>query len=379
MNISLVLAVKNGIEMTKQAYHFFRLQYPDIFISISSGGSTDDTAKWLSSLSDNKLVYSHTDEPICFGANYNKAIFQSPTEKVVLIHNDMIPGPMFLEEINKYITQDNIVTYTTIEPPIFPGHDRPGKITKDFGRDFASIDHSSFQAFVKQILGQPEEIYDGASFFMGGYKSSFEEIGGFDEKHFIPVFREDDDILLRFKLQGKSLITYNRALVYHLVSKTIRFSKDFSANTSAIEEASDLNFTRKWNMPLHTLRSIEYWKKNIQLKFFDISYEIKNANEEILKFLEPLATSIYSDYVLSEQTIASIQKTSTFDISSKLHSINTIKNDPITVIFDALKINQEDINYITHMPIVLSNINTLGKYELGNLLINIQSLTPKQN
>lgn len=378
MDISLVLAVKNGLEMTKQAYHFFRQQYPNIFISISSGGSTDDTPKWLSSLNDNKLVYSHTDQNICFGANYNKAIFQAPTEKVVLIHNDMIPGHMFLEELNKHITPENIVTYTTIEPPIFPGHDRPGKIIKDFGRDFTSINHRGFQDFVNEILKQDEKLYDGSAFFMGAYKSSFQEIDGFDEKHFIPAFREDDDILLRFKLIGKSLVTCNKALVYHLVSKTVRFSEDFINCTKAIEKASDQNFTRKWNIPLYVLRHMEYWKKDVELKFFDIAYKITNANENILRFLEPVSTSIYSDYILSEQTILDIQKTSTFDILPKFNSIYKTEYKPIIVTADALKLSQEDINAIMQMPIIVSDINKIGQYKLGNLLINIQDLTTKQ-
>ena len=44
-----------------------------------------------------------------------------------------------IENIEKYINPETIVSYTTIEPPIFAGHERPGKIIKDLGIDLDKL------------------------------------------------------------------------------------------------------------------------------------------------------------------------------------------------------------------------------------------------
>ena len=64
---------------------------------------------------------------LIFSANYNKAISLVKTEKLVLVHNDMVLGAGFLENLEQNIIPNRILSYTTIEPPIFEGHERPGK------------------------------------------------------------------------------------------------------------------------------------------------------------------------------------------------------------------------------------------------------------
>lgn len=378
MNISFTLAVRNGLDMTKKSYSYIRQIYPNSPFSISSGGSTDGTKEWLESLDDPNLIFSHTDEDICFSENYNKAIFQAKTDKVVLIHNDMIPGKGFLEELETQLTPDNIVTYTTIEPPIFPGHDRPGKLIRDFGRSYLDFDKKSFDQEVNLIQSQPNEIVEGAAFFMSGYVSSFKEIGGFDEKHFKPVFCEDDDILIRFKLIGKDLITSKHALVYHLVSQTIRFSDDFKDKTNPIEQASNVNFCRKWNTYVGVVRSLEYWRKAINLKFYDISYELKNSTPELIKLIEPFSTYLYIDNQVEDSFIEQIQKTSTYDINSKIKPIQEKYSDSVVVYIDGLNFNQEIYKTINNIPLYLNQDIQVGSYNINNLVVTINNLTEKK-
>lgn len=378
MNISFTLAVRNGLEITKQAYSKIREIYPTAPFSISSGGSTDDTNEWLESLNDKNLIYSHTDEDICFSENYNKAINQAKTDKVVLIHNDMIPAKGFLEELEKHITKDNIVTYTTIEPPIFPGHDRPGKLIREFGRSYDDFDAEAFNKEVDLIQSKDEEPVEGAAFFMAGYVSSFQQVNGFDGEHFKPVFCEDDDILIRFKLAGKKLITIKKALVYHLVSQTIRFSDDFKDRTNPIEKASNLNFCRKWNTNVGILRNIEYWIDSINLKFYDISYELKNSTPELVKILEPYSTFLYVDKDVEDNLIKEIQATSTYDIKSKIKPIQSVYTDTILVELNGLNFNQNTFNTVLQLPLYLLEDLNIGKFQIENTVVNINNLSIKK-
>ncbi len=57
MDISLVMAVYNNLDYTRDCYNRIREIYPEAPMVISSGGSTDGTLPWLESLNDDFLSY----------------------------------------------------------------------------------------------------------------------------------------------------------------------------------------------------------------------------------------------------------------------------------------------------------------------------------
>jgi GT2 family glycosyltransferase len=150
-----------------------------------------------------------------------------------------------LENIDKMLEEDMILSYTTIEPPVFAGHNRPGKILLNMGDDFDKFNYQLFDKYVEEHKDDCK-LYDGAVFFMSMYKKVFEDIGGFDGKTFTPAFCEDDDFLLRAKLKGYKLKTTECAITYHFVSMTSRFGKDMKEDSSKYELNSNKNFVRKW-------------------------------------------------------------------------------------------------------------------------------------
>ena len=110
MDISLVLAVYNNLDYTKDCYDRIREIYPDAPMVISSGGSTDGTLSWLKSLDDDFLSYMHDDDKLCFSDNYNSAIKLVDTEKLVLIHNDMVIGENFLENLSDLFDEKTLLS-----------------------------------------------------------------------------------------------------------------------------------------------------------------------------------------------------------------------------------------------------------------------------
>ena len=90
MTITFVLAVYNKLDLTKECYRRLRNVYPTAPLVISSGGSYDDTKEWLESLNDEYLSFIHDDDRLTFSETYNAAIKLVDTEKLVLIHNDMM-------------------------------------------------------------------------------------------------------------------------------------------------------------------------------------------------------------------------------------------------------------------------------------------------
>ena len=147
MNISFVLAVYNKLDLTKECYRHLRNVYPEVPFVISSGGSSDGTKEWLESLNDDNLSYIHDDDRLAFSDTYNAGIKLVDTEKLVLIHNDMVIGEGFLESIERLLKPNMLLSYTTIEPPIFRGHQRPGKVILDLGTSFHNFDHFNFNKY----------------------------------------------------------------------------------------------------------------------------------------------------------------------------------------------------------------------------------------
>lgn len=272
MEISIVMGVYNNLKLTKNCYSFIRKKYENVPIIISSGGSNDGTKEWLeeTSLKDENLIFNHVDSVISLSENYNIGIKLVKTEKLVLIHNDMVIGDGFLENLVKDLDENTLLCYTTVEPPIFVDDERVGKYILNCGDDFDDFDEEKFNIYLEYVKYY-EKIESGGSFFMSGYKTLFESVGYFDSDTFNHFFCEDDDFLLRTKLKGYSIKTTNQSNVYHFISKTSRYSEEFQDKSEKIEKNSNRDFIRKWGINKN-LFDLKYITDSIKLILNDNTY-----------------------------------------------------------------------------------------------------------
>ena len=224
-NISLLVGLKNNLDYNKHFYLTTRELYPDVEICFVSYGSTDGTHEWLNSLNDKNVNYFYSPENKTFSDTFNKATKLATKEYVAYLHNDIVLAPGFLENLEKHVSPNNVVSYTTIEPPIFAGHERPGKLLQDLGTDLKTFDKDKLYQFVEQKQSEyKDKIEQGITFFMCLRREVLLQIGGMDNL-FNPMFCEDDDLILRLKLYGLNQFTSLDAICYHFVSKTSRFSE----------------------------------------------------------------------------------------------------------------------------------------------------------
>ena len=363
MNITFVLAVYNKLELTKNCYERLREIYPDAPLVISSGGSSDGTAEWLQSLEDENLSFFHDDDRLAFSETYNAGIDLVDTEKIVLIHNDMVIREGFLEAIERLLTPDMILSYTTIEPPIFKGHNRPGKVLLDLGSTFDDFDINNFNTYVKQN-NTSNSLYDGAVFFMSAYKDTFVKLGGFDGKSFRPCFCEDDDFLIRAKLAGYTLKTCDSAIVYHFVSQTIRFGKDYKDDRVRIEMNSIRNFIRKWGIPIQSFNELRYWEEN-DFKYNTFTMGLKTRNINRLAQIEPFFDKIDLGE-LPEEYIENEQKNTNYDLRSKFTLVNTCD----VFIYELQPFTDEDMYMLYTLRLSIPHYEP-GEYETVNMKIVI--------
>jgi len=364
MNISFVLAVYNNLSITKECYKYLRELYPTTPLVISSGGSNDGTKEWLESLMDENLSFIHDDDKLPFSDTYNAGIKLVDTEKLVLIHNDMVIGHGFLEALEEDLDEKTLLCYTTVEPPIFKGHIRPGKEIMDLGSSFLDFRYDLFNQYLEQ-RNRESKIVSGGTFFMSGYKKLFEDVGHFDGFSFFPAFCEDDDFIIRTKLKGYDLKTTNRAVVYHFVSQTSRFSEEFKHNRIQIEMNSNRNFVRKWGLPISMFNEIRYWEDSVFVfKTFSMGLTTRNRNRlfEIEPFFDKIDLGeIPEDYIEVQQ------KTTNYDLRSKFLFAETVD----VMVYEEGEFTPEDIMTLYRLRLSIPQYDP-GEYRTGNMKIEIK-------
>jgi GT2 family glycosyltransferase len=364
MNITFVLSVYNKLFLTKECYRYLRELYPTTPLVISSGGSSDGTKEWLESLDDDYLSFIHDDDRLTFSDTYNAGIKLVDTEKVVLIHNDMVIGEGFLEAIGRLLKPNMVLSYTTIEPPIFAGHKRNGKVILDLGAGFSDFNHFEFKKYVNQWKND-DTLHEGAVFFMSGYKKMFEDVGMFDGFSFVPCFCEDDDFLIRAKLKGYELKTCNSAITYHFVSQTSRFSDEMKHNRVKIELASKRNFVRKWGIPFISFNELRYWEESkFTYKTFTMGLTTNNKNRlfEVEPFFDKInLETIPEDYIDNEQ------KNTRYDLRSKFTFTDTVD----VMIYETSPFTDEDV-YLLYTLRLSIPLYEPGEYQIVNMMIEIR-------
>jgi GT2 family glycosyltransferase len=371
-NISLLVGLKNNLDYTSHFYKTTRALYPEVEICFVSYGSTDGTHEWLDSLNDPHLKYFHSTESRTFSDTFNKAAEISTKDYVAYLHNDIVLAPYFIENLTKHISVNKVVSYTTIEPPIFSSHERPGKIIMDFGVDLRTFDLQNFYKFTKESQKSYEDkLEQGITFFMCLSRDVLLGVGGMDSL-FNPMFCEDDDLITRLKLLGLECTTSLDAICYHFVSKTSRFSEEYINTTRLIETRSNRNYIRKWGSRSSTAK-------------YNTAFVVNNCNLQILDALEPWCDKIYIEDDAQVITLAYLekeQKDTVFDLSKRVLPITI--NDPfldndIVVEFDAKLLNNQNFQLIQQLSDIIKDSGEIGKFQLDVFAVTIKNMTTYEN
>jgi len=264
------------------------------------------------------------DDTVTMGVNYNNAVARAKGEKIILLHNDMVIKPGFVEQMDKDIIKGRITAYTRVEPPTFP-NEFPGKKVVDCGDDLASFDYQKFLDInIEHNLIDPIGPFGGAQMFFGCMKEDYLGIDGYTFK----LFCEDDDLHLRHKLAGYDQ-KVSCAHVYHFVSKTSR-----TGNYKEIEIESNKKFIKKWGFR-KAIHNVTYNKKCV----------ITNGNAELNE------------------------------------AIGWWFNDgeDIIVEIDGNTFTQQDYDYIQQLNDIVKETNDIGVFEIGNIKLTVNKLEEQQN
>ena len=359
LNISLLVGLKNNLDYTQNFYKTTRELYPYAEICFASYGSTDGTHEWLLELNDPNLRFYISEENKTFSDTFNKCADIATKDYIVLLHNDIVLAPGFLERLVSRLAPNNVVSYTTVEPPIFAGHERPGKMIQDFGTDLETFRKEEFQAFAEDVASEVEYFIEkGAAFFMSLSRKVYNDMGGMDNL-FKPMFSEDDDLIARLIIQGLNLFTCLGAICYHFVSKTSRFSEEYKERTQQIEKESNRNFLRKWG-----------GRTQGTIRRYQVGFSITNCTTQIIELLEPFADHIYFNNGCEYKQYITLEQPKTkYDLSRRIVPETTNFKDDYIIHFDANQLNNESGKLLTMFQDSLKQIKEPGKYEYGPFVI----------
>ena len=331
---------------------------------------------------------------------YDRLVNEVATNDACMIyHADMYLCPGALDSIEEHMysiaadgvstryikNPKTIVSLTRIEPPLHPPG--PEKILLDCGIEPEEFNEDMLLTQLERLKTKGK-VTEGIFAPWVFWKSDFQEIGGHDPI-FAPQSKEDTDIFNRFHLNGCKFIQTWEGFVYHMTCRGSRFADGASRNPNGEvfmknretdewlkqNEKSTREFLRKWG---HLCKHDALMKPIVPPKY-DIGFRIKNCNLRLLEILEPWCSTVYNDmeeFVLYEMEE---QKRTSFNLSDRVKGYDSEKNNEILVKIDGNTFGNEDFNYIQNISEILQDSGEVGRFELGNLTIEVVQLNTYEN
>lgn len=375
--ISLIVPSHNNLRHLKNCYTSIRKHAKDAEIVLLDDASTDGTYDWMQEVykADDKVVILRSEERKGHTILYDLGIEYASNDVVGILHADMIIGPNYVENLIKHLKPGSVICATRVEPPLHP----PGKekIIKDFGLDFDSLDVQGFEAFCTQAQ---QEYCDQTTQGMFApwilHKKDFQAIGGHDSL-FAPFPYEDSDIFQRWILAGYKLIQSRDAFVYHLTCRGHRWSEQVGKDDDyykVVSHRAARNYLRKWGS---WIQNDEYQYPTIIPKY-DIGFWVENCHQQVLEFLEPWCSTIYTDQPWADY-IEREQPNTAFDLPKRVMSCVNRPHNDIVVYFDAAKLTQQSVQIIQQLSQIIKQSGEVGRFELDVFQIEIKALTEYQN
>jgi glycosyltransferase involved in cell wall biosynthesis len=391
-SISFILPSRDNLPYLKQAYNSIRkhLGYVHEVVMLDDF-SSDGTWEWMQDIKkvdENCIVYRNdTGDRVGHTILYDKGVDLSSNEIFSIFHADMVATPGYVDNMIKHLEKGKVISSTRIEPPLHPPG--PEKIIKSFGLGTEEFDDNEFQSFVEEHESiNKDKTTNGIFAPWMMYKEDFEAIGGHDPL-FAPMELEDSDIFNRFHLKGYELIQSRDSYCYHMTCRGSRFKDGLE-----IEKEIPLPDGTIWYKPkdsqeyldLRANKFREWWRKwgtdvlhdDLMMpligKKFDIGFVIKNCNEQLLYHLEPWCSSIYVDCDINSY-IEKEESQTLYDLTKKVFSINSEKNNDIIIRFDGNDISEEEFVYLTKLSTILgSDELEVGNFELGLFEVQVNDV-----
>lgn len=352
----------------------------DIIIFVDS--DEDGTVEWLEQVKEqyNLIYYVNPylgKKLFGIGKAYDYCIEHSTTDTFMIFHADMMLGIDADLNASKHLKSKTVVCSTRVEPPIHPNAGE--KILQHFGMWPEEFKSKEFDEFVELQLNN-DQVTEGIFAPWMMYKEEFLAIGGHDPR--LHSAREDSDVFNRLLLGGFEFKQPWNSLVYHLTGRGGQFQhgKVTQDETQKSDEwrrlmnNSTREFIRKWKS---TVKHTPLMKPIIS-PIYNTGIQIVNGNENLLGALEPWGHNIYIDLDYSNY-IDKEQPNTEDNLILKLYPIDEKPKNDIVIRIDGKTFTQQDFLYLQEMGNIISKSGEIGKFKVGNLVIEINKVSEIQS
>ena len=385
-DFTFCITSKNNLRYLKYAVQYIRDNCYNkthkilVFIDADNDGTED----WCK---ENGIKYHKNPHTELYGIGnaYNLLVEKATTEFVVIYHADMLAGKDMDLNLYKNWQSGLVVSATRIEPPLHPAD--PAKIVENFG---LWPEEDVKDGFMKQRFNDfVEHNLDNDRTTKGVFapwliaREDFLSVGGHD-----PIMKshsEDRDLFNRFLLNGFDFVQPWNALVYHLTCRGGQF--EHANQTDDLQKKSDdwnnlamrqtREFIRKWGTtPLYN----EYQYPTIVPKYV-FGLVLEYAREDVIGYLEPYFSTIHCDNEIAVDYLASELRFTNIDINNKFKPLDGATYNDVVVKCncDDLLADHNRFQFLTMLPMVITDNNSLGKFRYDVFDISVNKLTEYQN
>ena len=211
--VSVIIPNWNGKRFLAECMDSIKEQtFSDFEIILVDNGSTDGSAEFVEDRYGESVRIIRNKENLGFAGGNNVGIRSARGEYIVLLNNDTLVEPTYLEALVKAIGSDRQVGMWSSKVYSYYRRDRVEAAGELIYWDGLNRARGQYE----QDRGQYDELEE--IFFPPGCggmyrKSLFEEIGLFDEDFF--AYGDDAEIGIRARLAGWKCIYVPKAVVYH--------------------------------------------------------------------------------------------------------------------------------------------------------------------
>jgi N-acetylglucosaminyl-diphospho-decaprenol L-rhamnosyltransferase len=215
MRATVVIPTFNARSLLAETLEHLNAQTVEHDIVIVDNGSADGTVELVAEQFPSARVVA-LDENLGFGRAVNRGVELASTDAIVLVNNDVLCPPDFLERLLAPLEDERI----GMVAGVLVQHDRPGLV------DSAGIELDAtlgswdmlWNRSVDHLAAAPEPV--GPCGGAAAYRTdAFREAGGFDEAFF--AYWEDVDLALRLRLAGYGCVRAPRARALHKHGQTV--------------------------------------------------------------------------------------------------------------------------------------------------------------
>ncbi len=215
MRATVVIPTLNARRLLAEALERLEAQTVDHDVVVVDNASTDGTVELLADRFPRVRVV-RLPENLGFGRAVNRGAAEAATEAIVLINNDVLCEPDFLERLLAPLADEGVAMVAGV----LLQHDRPELV------DTAGIELDTTLRSWDALWNRPREELEHAADPVGpcggaaAYRAAaFHAVGGFDDAFF--AYWEDVDLALRLRLAGHRCVRAADARALHKHGQTL--------------------------------------------------------------------------------------------------------------------------------------------------------------